>query len=154
MLARLRCPPDKSPTVTSARSARSRDAQRPVNDLVDLAGRRTRGQAQPSRVANHASERQLTMHDVVLRDVPDRRDPLRGAHRNTVVQHRTFGNRSEPGHRLEQRGLACATPADQRDELSRRDRERNIVQHQPVGGASGDPDDVDASPDDRRDPPD
>ena len=129
MLARLRCPPDRSPTITSARSARSRSRNVRSTILVDLDRRRTCRQTQPGRVAKHTAERQLPMHDVVLRDVPDPGDPLRGAHGYAVVQDRTFGDRAQPCHRLEQRGLAGTAPADQRDQFSRRDRERDIIEH-------------------------
>ena len=90
------------------------------------------------------------MHDVVLRDVPDPRDPLGGAHGNAVVQDRTFGDRTQARHRLEQRGLAGAAPTDQRDQLAGRDGEGHVVEHPAGGRVSAHSHDVDAGPYERR----
>jgi hypothetical protein len=94
-----------------------------VQGLVDRPRHRgrigARGQPQPGRVAQRTAERQVAVDDVVLGDEADSgRSAAR--HGVAVVQHGPGRGRPQPGHGLEQRGLAGAAAADEGHQLAGR----------------------------------
>ena len=95
-----------------------------------------RRQPQAGRVAQRAAQRQVAVDDVVLRNEADSR-LASVRHRGTVVQHGPGRGRPQPGHGLEQSGLAGAAAADEGDQLAGRQRERHLVQELPAAGVAG-----------------
>ena len=100
-----------------------------LHGQVHLGRRGGRWHPQRRRVAQRALERQVGVDDVVLGDVAEQ-PPERvevAVEVDAVEAHRPALRRTHARQRLQQRGLAGAAAADDRDELARADGERHAA---------------------------
>ena len=97
---------------------------------VDLGRAGRRREPQLRGVAERASERQIGVDDVVLRDVAEHaaERPHVGVQVHAIEAHRPRRRRGDAGDGLQQRGLAGAAGPDDGDELTGRHRERHGVE--------------------------
>ena len=96
----------------------------PLDARLDVAGRGVARQPQAGRVAERLAHGEARVHDLVLRDVADVRQPRRD--RLAADGHRAARGARHAGQRLDQRRLAGPALADHDDELVGLDAERRL----------------------------
>ena len=136
MLARLRCPPLKLPTGVAADRARS-SVSSTASTLASIAARSVVGRhAEPRGVTQGRRERKVGVDDVVLWDVTDGVTDCGAVlcDVEAVVAHVPESAEPDAGEHLEQRRLAGAAAADDRDQLAWFDREGDVAQQRVTAG--------------------
>ena len=104
--------------------------------LVTVGRAGVRRHAQLRRIVQRLVDRQLRVDDVLLRHIAHvvAKQVKVAIQVNVVDVHRAVRGRAKAVDGIHQRGLARAAHADQRDELLRQDRKRNVLQQVLVFG--------------------
>ena len=135
MFTRLRCPPESTffsglPICRFLHPLEAEVAERLVDAAVDLLLGVVGRQAEARRVLHGLEDRELGVHDVVLRDVADApaERVVDGVEVLAVDAHLPAGGRQVAVEREQQRGLAGARGAHQRDHVARQRLEGDVVE--------------------------
>ena len=135
MFTRLRCPPESTffsglPIWRFLQALEPEVAQRLVDAPVDLLLRVVRRQAEARRVLHRLEHRELGVHDVVLRDVADApaERVVDGVEVLAVDADLPARRRQVAVEREEQRRLAGARRAHQRDHVARQRLEGDVIE--------------------------
>ena len=132
MLARLRCPPERLRTTTSARSVSSRSDSTRSTTWSSSASLTVRGSLSRAayRSVDLSGRSRWMMSSCGTRPTSTARRSCATSTPSTVTD--PTGGCVQADERLEQRCLPCPAPTDQRDHLARLDGQRDPVDQRPT----------------------